>query len=162
MRFLAAGLAMLAAQSILPMASPIDGLTLADLHDTFSDARSGHAHEAIDITAPLGTPVHAVVAGTIRKLFLSKPGGNTVYEFDEASERSFYYAHLQRYADGLHEGMRVERGDIIAYVGSTGNADPRAPHLHLAVFELGPGREWWKGTPIDPYPSLVAALRKSR
>ena len=72
--------------------------------------------------------MHAAVRGTIRKLFLSKPGGNTIYEFDEAREHSYYYAHLQRYADGLREGMRVKRGDIIAYVGSTGNADPRAPH----------------------------------
>jgi len=162
MRFLAAGLAMLAAQSIVPMASPIDHLTLADLHDTFSDVHNAHAHEAIDIMAPLGTPVHAVVSGTIRKLFLSKPGGNTIYEFDEAGQHSYYYAHLQRYADGLREGLHVERGDIIAYVGSTGNADPRAPHLHFAVFELGRAREWWKGTPIDPYASLVAALQHSK
>jgi peptidoglycan LD-endopeptidase LytH len=162
MRFLAAGLAMLAAQSIVPMASPIDDLKLADLRDTFSNAHNGHAHEAIDIMAPLGTPVRAAVPGTIRKLFLSKPGGNTIYEFDEASEHSYYYAHLQRYADGLREGMRVKRGDIIAYVGSTGNADPRAPHLHFAVFELGPSREWWRGKPIDPYASLVAALRHSK
>ena len=132
------------------------------MHDTFSHVHNGHAHEAIDIMAPLGTPVRAAVRGTIRKLFFSKPGGNTIYEFDEAREHSYYYAHLQRYADGLREGMRVERGDIIAYVGSTGNADPRAPHLHFAVFELGPSREWWKGTPIDPYASLVAALRNSK
>jgi len=162
MRFLAAGLALLAAQSIVPMASPIDDLKLADLHDTFSAVHNGHAHEAIDIMAPLGTPVHAAVSGTIRKLFLSKPGGNTIYEFDEAGERSYYYAHLQRYADGLREGMRVKHGDVIAYVGSTGNADPRAPHLHFAVFELGPSREWWKGTPIDAYASLVAALRNRK
>ena len=158
MRCLAAGFAVLLAQSLVPMAPPISGLTLADVRDGFGDVHNGHAHEAVDLMAPLGTPVHAVVAGTIRKLFLSKPGGNTIYEFDEAGERSYYYAHLQRYADGLHEGMHVERGEIIGFVGATGNADPRAPHLHFAVFELGPKREWWKGTPIDPYASLVAAL----
>ena len=152
---------MLVAQSIVPMASPVKGLTLADLHDTFSVVHNGHAHEAVDIMAPLGTPVHAVVSGTIRKLFLSEPGGNTIYEFDEAQERSYYYAHLQRYADGLREGMHVGRGDIIGYVGSTGNADARAPHLHFAAFELGARREWWKGTPINPYASLAAALRNS-
>lgn len=159
---LAAGIALLAAQSIVPMAPPIDGLTPASLHDTFGEVHSGHAHEAIDIMAPAGTPVHAVVSGTIRKLFLSKPGGNTIYEFDDAGERSYYYAHLQRYEDGLREGMRVNRGDVIAYVGSTGNADPRAPHLHFAVFELDQKREWWKGTPIDPYASLMAALRNGK
>ena len=162
MRFLAACIAMWLVPSILPMGLPLEGLKRADLRDTFNEVRSGHAHEAIDIMAPRGTPVHAAVSGTIRKLFLSKPGGNTIYEFDETSEHSYYYAHLQRYADGLREGMRVERGDIIAYVGSTGNADPRAPHLHFGVFELGPTREWWKGTPIDPYASLVAALRNSK
>ena len=160
MRLLAAGPAMLAAQLIVPMKPPVDGLTPADLRDTFSVLHNGHAHEAVDIMAPLGTPVRAAVSGTIRKLFLSKPGGNTIYEFDEARERSYYYAHLQRYADGLREGMRVERGDVIGYVGATGNADPRAPHLHFAVFDLGPKREWWKGTPIDPYASLAASLRR--
>ncbi len=103
--------------------------------------------------APRGTPVHAAVAGIVRKVFISKPGGNTIYEFDEAGELCYYYAHLDRYADGLHEGMRVRRGDIIAYVGSTGNADARRPHLHFGVFELGPKREWWKGKPIDAYPN---------
>jgi murein DD-endopeptidase MepM/ murein hydrolase activator NlpD len=162
MRFLAAGLVMWMAQSIVQMGLPVQGLTLADLHGTFNEVHNGHAHEAIDIMAPRGTPVHAAVSGTVRKLFLSKPGGNTIYEFDEASDLCYYYAHLERYADGMHEGMRVKRGDIIAYVGSTGNADPRSPHLHFAVFELGPKREWWKGKPIDPYTNLVEALRNSK
>ena len=162
MRFLAAGLVMWMTQSIVQMELPVQGLTLADLHDTFNEVHNGHAHEAVDIMAPRGTPVHAVVSGTVRKLFLSKPGGNTLYEFDEASELCYYYAHLDRYADGVHEGMRVKRGDIIAYVGSTGNADSRRPHLHFAVFELDPKREWWKGKPIDPYTDLVDALRNSR
>src|SRR6202140_3626797 len=137
MQFLAAGLAMWIAQSIVQMGVPIQGIKLADLHDTFNEVHNGHAHEAVDIMAPRGTPVHAAVSGTIRKLFLSKPGGNTIYEFDEASERCYYYAHLDRYADGVHEGMRVKLGDIIAYVGSTGNADPRRQNLHFALFELG-------------------------
>ena len=151
MRFLAAGLAALVAQSIVPMASPIDGLTLTDLRDTFSEVHNGHAHEAVDIMVPLGTPVHAAVSGTIRKLFLSKPGGNTIYEFDEAGEHSYYYAHLQRYADGLHEGDPIKQGQVIGYVGTSGNAPPVTPHLHFAVFELGPERQWWKGKAIDPY-----------
>src|SRR5436190_17417320 len=162
MRFLAAALVMWMGQSIVHIGLPIQGVKPADLHDTFNEVHGGHAHEAIDIMAPRGTPVHAAVSGTIRKLFLSKPGGNTIYEFDEAGAHSYYYAHLDRYAEGLREGMRVERGDIIAYVGSTGNADARSPHLHFALFELGPKREWWKGTPIDPYAILVAALRNSK
>ena len=143
------------------MALPIQGLKPADLRDTFNEVHNGHAHEAIDMMAPRGTPVHAAVSGTIRKLFFSKAGGNTIYEFDEAGKRSYYYAHLDRYAKGVREGMRVERGDVIAYVGSTGNADARAPHLHFTVFELGPKQEWWKGTPLNPYADLVAAAKKA-
>jgi peptidoglycan LD-endopeptidase LytH len=160
MRLIAAGLAICLAQSISPIASPLEGLKLSDLHDSFNEVHNGHAHEAIDIMAPRGTPVHAAVSGTIRKLFLSKPGGITIYEFDEAAEHCYYYAHLDHYAEGLREGMRVQRGDVIGYVGSTGDADARAPHLHFTIFELGPEREWWKGKPIDPYPRLVEALKR--
>jgi peptidoglycan LD-endopeptidase LytH len=144
------------------MTPPIDGLTLSDLHDTFNEVHNGHRHEAIDILARRGTPVHAVVSGTIRKLFLSKAGGNTIYEFDEAQVYCYYYAHLDRYANALKEGIRVQRGDLIAYVGSTGNANVNTPHLHLAIFELGPEKQWWKGTAVNPYPALVEALKRAR
>jgi murein DD-endopeptidase MepM/ murein hydrolase activator NlpD len=148
--------------SILEMTPPISGLTLADLRDTFAEVHNGHRHEAIDIMEPRGTPVHAVVSGTIRKLFLSKPGGNTIYQFDEMEAYCYYYAHLDGYAKGLREGMRVERGDVIGFVGSTGNADPRSPHLHFAIAELGPERLWWKGTAVDPYPFLVDAVKREK
>jgi murein DD-endopeptidase MepM/ murein hydrolase activator NlpD len=146
---------------ILELDPPIQGIKLADLRDTFDEVHNGHAHEAIDIIEPRGTPVHAVVPGTIQKLFLSKPGGNTIYQFDEAGVYCYYYAHLDRYADGLREGQRVERGDVIGYVGSTGNADANTPHLHFAIFELGPEGQWWKGKPIDPYASLVEAVKRT-
>jgi len=94
-------------------------------------------------------------------LFLSKPGGNTIYEFDEQEVYCYYYAHLDHYAEGLREGMKVTGGEVIGYVGSTGNADPRAPHLHFAVFELGPEKQWWKGKAVNPYPELVAAVKRS-
>jgi murein DD-endopeptidase MepM/ murein hydrolase activator NlpD len=148
--------------SILEMAPPISGLALANLRDMFVEVHSGHPHEAIDILEPRGTPVHAVVSGTVRKLFLSKPGGNTIYQFDETGVYCYYYAHLDRYVDGLREGMRVTRGEVIAFVGSTGNADPRTPHLHFAIFELGPEKQWWKGKAIDPYPGLVAAVKRAQ
>jgi murein DD-endopeptidase MepM/ murein hydrolase activator NlpD len=156
--FLAVG----AASSILEMAPPIRGLTLASLRDTFEEARNGHPHEAIDILEPRGTPVLAVVSGTVRKLFLSKPGGNTIYEFDESGIYCYYYAHLDGYAKELREGMRVERGDVIGFVGSTGDADPRTPHLHLAIFDLGPERLWWKGKAVNPYPGLVTAVKRAK
>ena len=93
--------------SILEMSPPISGLTLANLRDTFEEFHNGHRHEAIDIMEPRGTPVRAVVPGTIQKLFFSIPGGSTIYQFDEVGEYCYYYAHLDRYAEGLHEGMPV-------------------------------------------------------
>ena len=156
--FLAVG----ATSNILDIAPPIRGLTLADLRDSFQEIHNGHRHEAIDIMEPRGTPVHAVVSGTIGKLFLSKPGGNTIYQFDETGVYCYYYAHLDRYVEGLREGMRVERGEVIGFVGSTGNAAARAPHLHFAIFELGPEKQWWKGNPVDPYLDLVAAVKREK
>ena len=140
---------------------PIRGLNAADIQDTFDQARSAgeRRHEAADIMAPRGTPVVAVDNGIIAKLFTSKPGGLTIYQFDSTEKYCFYYAHLDRYADGLKDGMLVKRGDTIGYVGSTGNADPAAPHLHFAIFELGPEKKWWEGKPINPYPVLTRALK---
>jgi peptidoglycan LD-endopeptidase LytH len=148
--------------SILEMTPPISGLALADLRDTFEEVHHGHRHEAIDILEPRGTPVHAVVPGTIRKLFLSNRGGSTIYQFDEKGMYCYYYAHLERYVEGLREGMRVERGDVLGFVGSTGNADARTPHLHFAIFELGLERLWWKGKAVNPYPGLVDAVKRAK
>jgi len=134
---------------------PVQGLTRADLHDTFTDARSeGRVHDAIDIMAPAGTPVLAVADGTVEKLFDSKRGGLTIYQFEPSGSYAYYYAHLQRYADGLAEKQPVHRGQVIGYVGSTGNASAEAPHLHFAIFRLGPERHWWEGEAINPYPAL--------
>lgn len=134
---------------------PVEGVTRTELHDTFSDLRgSTRAHEAIDIMAPRHTPVIAVQDGRIAKLFTSKAGGLTIYQFDPSETFSYYYAHLESYAPGLHEGQTVQRGELLAYVGSTGNASADAPHLHFAIFRLTPERQWWKGEPINPYPVL--------
>jgi peptidoglycan LD-endopeptidase LytH len=143
------------------IAPPIRGLKASELRDTFNEIHNGHRHEAIDISEPEGTPVHAVVDGTIQKLFFSKVGGNTIYEFDHRSVYSYYYAHLKRYSDGLHDGMSVSQGEVIGYVGSTGNASPKGPHLHFAIYLLGPQKRWWKGSPIDPYPILERTLNRS-
>ena len=136
---------------------PVQGITAAQLSDTYADARSeGRTHYAIDIMAPTGTPVLAVADGTVEKLFDSKQGGLTIYQFEPGGTFAYYYAHLDRYAAGLAEGKVLRQGDVIGYVGSTGNADPAAPHLHFAVFLLGPERAWHKGTAINPYPLLAA------
>ena len=135
---------------------PVQGITASALRDTFGDGRDGgqRGHEAIDILAPTGTPVLAVDDGHIVKLFLSQPGGITVYQFDPSGRFAYYYAHLERYADGLAEGQTVRRGSVIGYVGATGNARADAPHLHFAIFRLGPEKQWWKGEPVNPFAYL--------
>src|SRR5258708_35467937 len=140
---------------------PIEGLSRKNLRDSFDEAHSGGKHEAMDILAPRGTPVHAMVSGTIRKLFLSKPGGNTIYLFDDRQQFCYYYAHLEAYKPGLREGMRVIQGEELGYVGTSGNADVRTPHLHLSIMVLNDRKEWWRGAYINPYPLIVDALRKS-
>lgn len=152
-------LALLLFAAAAPMVPPIDNLKASDIRDTFTEARpGGHPHEATDIMEPRGTPVHAMVDGRIEKLFLSKPGGITVYEFDDAAEFCYYYAHLDRYGEGLAEGQHVEAGTVIGYVGNTGDAAGGPTHLHLAIMRLGPGKRWWKGAPINPYPILMRLI----
>ena len=133
---------------------PVTGIQPTQLSDNYEQSRGQRKHEAIDILAPTGTPVVAVDSGRIAKLFTSKPGGLTIYQFDPQQRLAYYYAHLQAYAPGVKEGMEVKRGDLLGYVGSTGNADPRTPHLHFAIFRLGTPPKWWEGEPVNPYPAL--------
>ena len=141
---------------------PVDGVTADHLKSSFNEARGGgfRVHHALDILAPRGTPVRAAVSGTIRKLFVSRAGGITIYEFDDAQEKCYYYAHLDHYADLLREGMSVHQGDVIGYVGTTGNAPANTPHLHFAITILPETKEWWKGEAIDPYPLLANAVAR--
>lgn len=137
---------------------PVQGIQPSDLVDTFNQTRGGtRIHEALDIMAPRGREVVAVADGKLVKLFTSKQGGLTVYQFDPSERFAYYYAHLDRYAPGLMEGKLLKRGELVGYVGSTGNASPDAPHLHFAIFELGPEKRWWEGRPINPYPLLRGA-----
>jgi len=132
---------------------PIDGADIETWKGGFDERRGGGArgHEAVDILSPRNTPVHASVSGTIAKIFESKAGGHTIYEFDADQRLCYYYAHLERYAPGLHDGQTVAQGDVIGYVGTSGNAPPNTPHLHFAIFALNDAKQWWKGRPIDPY-----------
>jgi peptidoglycan LD-endopeptidase LytH len=136
------------------LANPLPNIDLNRVTDTFNETRDGHRHEALDIMAQRGTPVHAVAEGNVAKLFTSKQGGLTVYQFDNSGTWCYYYAHLDHYAPGLAEGMLLRRGDVLGYVGSTGDASAKAPHLHFAVFRLGPEKKWWKGEAVDPLPLL--------
>ena len=148
--------AVTAANATGALVIPVQGVQAAKLTDTFTQSRgAGRLHDAIDIMAARGTPVLAVADGRVAKLFESKPGGLTVYQFDRAEKLAYYYAHLDRYADGLTEGRVLKRGEVLGYVGSTGNASPDAPHLHFAIMVLGPDKRWWQGDAINPYPLLT-------
>jgi peptidoglycan LD-endopeptidase LytH len=123
--------------------------------DSFDDPRGvGRQHHAVDIMAPRGSPVRAVDAGTILKLVSGGAGGTTIYQLDGTERYCYYYAHLQGYSAGLREGQSVARGEVIGYVGTTGNAPASVPHLHFAISRLDEGKECGNGTPVNPYPLL--------
>ena len=134
---------------------PVRGIKRDDLRDTFNETRgSSRRHEALDVLAPRNTAVLAVEDGKIAKLFLSDAGGITIYQFDPSEAYCYYYAHLERYAEGVKEGAPIKRGEVIGYVGTTGNAPRDTPHLHFAIFKLTDDKKWWQGTAIDPYSVL--------
>ncbi|HEX5702474.1 MAG TPA: peptidoglycan DD-metalloendopeptidase family protein [Pyrinomonadaceae bacterium] len=134
---------------------PVAGVSSAQLLDTFTAARGdGRVHDAIDIAAAKGTPVLAVAAGKILRLFQSKAGGTTIYQLSDDQKFIYYYAHLERYADGLYEGGFVIQGQTIAYVGDTGNAGAGNYHLHFSIAMTSDPKRWWDGVNINPYPLL--------
>lgn len=139
----------------LKLIIPVVGVRPDQLQDTFTDARSeGRAHDAIDIPAPAGTPVVAAADGEIIKLFQSERGGTTIYQLSTDKKLVFYYAHLQRYADGLVPGKFVRQGEVIGYVGDTGNAGAGNYHLHFSISVIADPKRYWEGSNINPYPLL--------
>ena len=135
---------------------PVQGIRANQLHDTYNDARSGgRVHDAIDIHAPRGTPVLATADGTILKLHVGARGGKSIYEIDGDGRTRYYYAHLDHYAEGIAEGVPVTRGQVIGYVGDTGNAQPGDYHLHFAIAILSSLSRWWGGDNVNPYEVLA-------
>ncbi|HYD86204.1 MAG TPA: M23 family metallopeptidase [Vitreimonas sp.] len=133
---------------------PVEGLTQAALTDTFGAARGeGRSHHGIDIMAEAGTPVLAAADGEIAKFHDSERGGVSIYQFDASGRLVFYYAHLEERAPWLEEGQEVRQGDVIGYVGMSGNAP--VPHLHFEIQHRKDGRRWWRGSPVNPYPLLL-------
>jgi peptidoglycan LD-endopeptidase LytH len=138
------------------LAVPVRGVARTRLQDSFRTARGkGRRHEAIDIMAPWGTPVLAADDGRIEKISRNAAGGLALYQLDASGRFVYYYAHLAGYADGLAEGQQVRRGQVIAYVGATGNASATAPHLHFAVMLFTPQRRWRDAQVLNPYPALA-------
>ena len=144
------------------LAIPVAGVAAAQLTDTFTQARAGGArvHDAIDIMAARGTPVTSAAPGRVEKLFLSKQGGNTIYQRSPDGRLIYYYAHLDSYAPGLAEGQEIVAGTPLGTVGSSGNANPAAPHLHFAILQADPAAPWYQKAPaLNPYPWLMKGQR---
>lgn len=148
-----------------PLVVPVQGIAPAQLRDTFHEKRgSSRIHKALDIMAPWGTPVLAADDGRVTKISSNRGGGLSLYLVDTSGTLVYYYAHLAGYADELREGQVVKRGDVIAYVGATGNAPDHAPHLHFAVQVVTTKGRWWGGEALNPYEALTrgAALSAGR
>jgi murein DD-endopeptidase MepM/ murein hydrolase activator NlpD len=134
----------------------VQGVPPARVHDTFGDSRGGgRSHKALDIMAPWGTPVLAADDGRLEKISSNRAGGLAAYQSDPSGQFVYYYAHLAGYADGLREGQALHRGDVIGYVGTTGNAPASAPHLHFQVMRIEHKGRWWGGEAVNPYAALV-------
>ncbi len=137
---------------------PVQGIPASALRDSYIEPRGGgtRSHQAIDIPAVRGTPVLSATDGRVLRKYSSKDGGLMIYAADAGEKFILMYAHLDRYADGLADGLTLRKGEIIGYVGTTGNAPPNVPHLHFALARAAAVRDWWKGTPINPFPLLAA------
>ncbi|MFY9557659.1 MAG: M23 family metallopeptidase [Blastocatellia bacterium] len=134
---------------------PVAGVTSNGLRDSFYDSRSeGRTHGALDIMAPHYTAVLATDDGAILKLHQSGRGGIMLYQSDASGSYVYYYGHLDRFAEGISEGKNVKRGEVIAYVGDTGNAGPGNYHLHFGISKMTAAGKWYGGDPINPYPLL--------
>lgn len=148
-----------AAMPVIPggLVIPVQGVRQNQLVDTFTQSREGgmRRHDAIDIMAPIGTPVLAAAAGQLEKLFVSLRGGNTIYVRSNDQQLTYYYAHLDHYAPGLAEGQQITSGQVLGAVGYTGDANAAGPHLHFAINAMAPGEPWYKGTAINPFPLLM-------
>ncbi len=140
---------------------PVAGIGPDDVPDTFDAPRAGgrRRHHALDIPAPRGTPILAADDGVVLELRANRFGGLTIYATDPDRRFVYYYAHLDHYRAGLRRGATLAKGDVVGYVGTTGNADRAGPHLHFQVMVFPPGGEWWDGTPVDPRPYLASAGR---
>lgn len=130
---------------------PVAGVRQSTLRDSFSDKRSGgRTHKAIDIMAPAGTPVLAAAAGVVVGLETSALGGISLYERDLDGRTIYFYAHLRGYRPGLRVGDLVRQGDVLGFVGETGNVVAGGPHLHFAVHTASDPNQWNNGVDLNP------------
>ena len=143
---------------------PVAGADMAKVDDSFNEPRDGGArvHRAIDILAPRGTPILSADDGKILRMGTNGIGGISMYTVDSQSRLVYYYAHMDRYHDGMSPGRSIAKGDTLGYVGTTGNAPKDVPHLHFQVMRWPSDGKYWNGEPIDPYDALGGTARRER
>jgi peptidoglycan LD-endopeptidase LytH len=135
------------APAALPM--PVVGVAPGALHDSWHAQRSGgRKHEGIDIFARRGTPVVSPVSGIVTSVGQDRLGGNIVRVMGPGRQ-VHYFAHLDRIAP-IRRWDLVSAGDVLGYVGNTGNARGGSPHLHYGIYTAAAGA-------INPYPLLRAS-----
>ena len=139
---------------------PVEGVDPSRVRDSYTASRGGRTHDAVDIMAPRGTPVVAADGGTILKLRQNDAGGITIYQLDASERFVYYYAHLDRYQDGLTEGLTIRQGDVLGFVGTSGNAPKDTPHLHFQVMVYRGRGQYWGGDPINPHPYFTSPNRR--
>ncbi len=138
--------------SLFTLMVPVEGVSPAQIRDTYHEPRSGgRIHRATDIIVPRGTKIVAAVPGVIVRISDNALGGKTIYQLDQVSRYLYYYAHLDSYAPDLKVGQVVNQGQLLGYVGSTGNAT--TPHLHFQGMRYDSNkRDYWNSNPIDVTP----------
>jgi murein DD-endopeptidase MepM/ murein hydrolase activator NlpD len=134
----------------LALRMPVVGIRVRDLSDSWHDPRDGgvRLHKGIDIFAPRGAQVVAVADGILSFIGDQPKGGHCLWLTTE-NGASFYYAHLDRWAPGLYEGLEVQAGDLLGFVGNTGNARATPAHLHFGINQ--------NDEMVNPYPLLARA-----
>lgn len=143
-------------QAVAPPNFPMEVTPRCDILDNFGDPRSGgRTHAGMDILATLGQDVYAMKDGTLTLQTFANSGGSSSLSGNlwrlTASDGSgdyYIYAHLSEFAPGLSKGSIVYAGQLIGFVGDTGNAGPGNYHLH---FEIHPGG----GNAVNPLPLVT-------
>src|SRR5262249_3012931 len=139
---------------------PVAGVSPGQVPDTFRAPRGARRiHGAVDIPAARGTPVLSADDGRVLRLHRNPKGGLTIYATDESAAFIYYYAPVDAYCRGLARDARLVRGKVTGFVGTTGAARGREPHLHFQVMVRPSDGRWWGGDAIDPRPYFASAGR---
>ncbi|MEM6794071.1 MAG: M23 family metallopeptidase [Acidobacteriota bacterium] len=128
---------------------PVEGVARSELRGSFGAPRGQRKHLGLDILAPRGTPVVAVESGTIARVWTGRLAGRALHLVSSDGRYLYFYAHLEGYARGLRAGREVRAGEVLGFIGDTGNAT--TPHLHFGIRSADRGDGRGQGPALDPY-----------